>query len=368
MTTILVIDDDLSVRESLKDLLEIEGFQAIVADSGAVGVMLAEQQVPDAILCDVQMPEMDGYQVLHTLQQNPITATIPFIFLTANATQASMRQGMTQGADDYLVKPCTTEELLAAIATRLAKHTAFQSQSAKQLNNLRSSISLSLPHEFRTPLTAILTSAELLGGIADEATPEEILEIAQTIQSGTKKLYRLVQNFLLYTKLELLLRDDTLAHTLPLGETYEPGSLITEIAKRLAQQRDRVADLQVNLDNTILACPHFEVEKVMTELIDNAFKFSAKGTPIQISSHQDQNAYHVTLINQGRGMTKAQIANVGAYIQFERQYYEQQGVGLGLAIAHRLLTLYHGQLIIESVPNQSICVEAIFPLGQGTEE
>ncbi|MEX0268192.1 response regulator [Leptolyngbyaceae cyanobacterium UHCC 1019] len=367
MTTILVIDDDVSVREVLKDLLEIEGFQAIVANNGAAGVMLAEQQVPDAILCDIQMPEMDGYQVLHTLQQNLTTATIPFIFLTANASKESVRQGMTQGADDYLVKPCTTEELLAAIASRLAKHTAFQSQSAKQLNNLRSSISLSLPHEFRTPLTAILTSADLLCGIADEATPAEILEIAQTIQSGTKKLYRLVQNFLLYAKLELLLRDDTRSHALPLGETHEPSSLITEIAKRLAQQRDRIADLQIDLDNAMLACPHFEVEKVITELIDNALKFSEPGTPIHVSSHHNQTAYHVDIINQGRGMTRAQIANIGAYIQFERQYYEQQGVGLGLAIAHRLLTLYNGQLIIESIPNQSTCATAVFPLGQGEE-
>ncbi len=368
MTTILVIDDDLAVRESLKDLLEIGGFQAIVASNGAAGVVLAEQQVPDAILCDVQMPEMDGYQVLDTLQKNPITATIPFIFLTANANKTSVRQGMIQGADDYLVKPCATEELLAAIATRLAKHTALQSQSTKQLNNLRSSISLSLPHEFRTPLTAILTSAELLCGIADEATPEEVLEIAQTIQSGTKKLYRLVQNFLLYAKLELLLRDDTRSHTLPLGETYEPSSLITVIATKLAQKCDRAGDLQLDLDNAILACPHFEMEKVMTELIDNAFKFSQKDTPIQISSRQDQDTYHVDIINQGRGMTKAQIASIGAYIQFERQYYEQQGVGLGLAIAHRLLTLYGGQLIIDSVPHQSTCVKAIFPIGQGDEE
>ena len=367
MTTILVIDDDASVRESLKDLLEIEGFRAIAASNGTTGVLLAEQHAPDAILCDVQMPEMDGYQVLHTLQQNPITATIPFIFLTANATQSSVRQGMTQGADDYLIKPCTTEQLLAAIATRLAKHTALQAQSAKELNNLRSSISLSLPHEFRTPLTAILTSADLLCGIADEATPAEILEIAQTIQSGTKKLYRLVQNFLVYTKLEMLLRDEARSH-LPLGETYEPCNLIIGIATKLAQHRDRDADLQVDLSNAILAYPHFEVEKVMTELIDNAFKFSEKGTPVQILSHQDQSAYHVDIVNQGRGMTKAQIASIGAYVQFERQYYEQQGVGLGLAIAHRLLTLYGGQLIIESVPNQLTCVKAIFPLGQAEAE
>ena len=106
----------------------------------------------------------------------------------------------------------------------------------------------------------------------------------------------------------------------------------------------------------------------MTELIDNAFKFSEKGTPVQILSHQDQSAYHVDIVNQGRGMTKAQIASIGAYVQFERQYYEQQGVGLGLAIAHRLLTLYGGQLIIESVPNQLTCVKAIFPLGQAEEE
>jgi two-component system sensor histidine kinase/response regulator len=367
MTTILVIDDDRLVRESLKDLLELEGFQAIVASGGIVGVMLAEQHLPDAILCDVQMPEMDGYQVLQTLRQNPITGTIPFIFLTANDTKESLRQGMRDGADDYLVKPCTTEELLAAIATRLAKYTALQSQSAKQLDNLRSSISLALPHEFRTPLTAILTSAELLQFIADNATPEEILEIAETIQSGTKKLYRLVQNFLLYSKLELIFRNEAGSQTLPEGETYEPDSLIIGVATQLAEPLDRTDDLQVNLHNAVLACPNFQLEKVMTELIDNAFKFSAKGTPIEILSHPDQSTYQFDITNQGRGMTKEQIASIGAYVQFERHHYEQQGVGLGLAIAHRLVNLYGGQLIIDSVPDQSTCVKVILPLWQETE-
>jgi CheY-like chemotaxis protein len=367
MTTILVIDDDLSVRESLQDLLEVEGFQAIVASNGAIGVTLAEQQIPNAILCDIQMPEMNGYEVLHTLQQNPITATIPFIFLTANGTKAGVRQGMTQGADDYLVKPCTAEELLNAIASRISKHTAFKAQATQQLDNLRSSISLSLPHEFRTPLTALLTSAEFLQSIADNATSTEILEIADMIQSSTKKLYRLVQNFLLYSKLELMIHDQERLQTLPLGETFEPCGLITSIATQLAQSRDRLTDLHLDLHNTSLACPHFELEKVMTELIDNAFKFSEPGTPIQITSQQDSLTYQVSITNQGRGMTKEQITNIGAYIQFERSYYEQQGVGLGLAIAHRLLTLYGGQLAIDSTPNQTTCVTAIVSLGKEKE-
>jgi two-component system, OmpR family, alkaline phosphatase synthesis response regulator PhoP len=132
MKTILVIEDEQTVRESILDLLEAEGFQSIGGENGKVGVTLARKHHPDLILCDVQMPDLDGYSVLTHLRKSPETAGIPFIFLTARSTKSDIRYGMELGADDYLTKPCTANELLGAISGRLAKQSALLKRFSKR--------------------------------------------------------------------------------------------------------------------------------------------------------------------------------------------------------------------------------------------
>jgi YesN/AraC family two-component response regulator len=126
MTKILVIEDETQTRSIFMRCLTFEGFCAIEAESGASGVKLAQMHSPDLIICDIMMPDLDGYSVLSAIRRHSCTAVIPFIFLTAKVTMADLRQGMEMGADDYLTKPCSVEQLLAAIATRLERHTQLQ--------------------------------------------------------------------------------------------------------------------------------------------------------------------------------------------------------------------------------------------------
>ncbi len=125
MTKILVIEDEESVRENILDLLEAEDFETIAAPNGKIGVSIADNESPDLILCDLMMPEIDGYGVLAQLRENFTTSAIPFIFLTARAAKEDFRQGMELGADDYLTKPFTRTELLTAITTRLQRQAAI---------------------------------------------------------------------------------------------------------------------------------------------------------------------------------------------------------------------------------------------------
>lgn len=119
MTKVLVIDDEEILRESILNILKTRGFNTIEAGDGRSGVYLAKQFVPDLILCDIRMPEFDGYEVLKALRQEPTTATIPLIFLTADAIAKVMYQGQQLGANGYLTKPFSTAELLDTIATHL---------------------------------------------------------------------------------------------------------------------------------------------------------------------------------------------------------------------------------------------------------
>lgn len=131
MTKILLIEDTDSLRELIIKILECLDYQAMAAENGKVGLQLAEEHLPDIILCDIMMPEMDGYEVLTALRQKPETAIIPFIFLSAKADKSDIRQGMNLGADDYLTKPFTTEELKEAIAVRLEKQAARKQTEEK---------------------------------------------------------------------------------------------------------------------------------------------------------------------------------------------------------------------------------------------
>lgn len=118
---ILVIEDNIDIRENIVELLSLSGFDTIEAVDGREGAKFALQELPDLILCDIMMPGLDGYGVLHILSKHRETHNIPFIFLTAKAEKSDMRKGMTLGADDYITKPFDETDLLTAIENRLKK-------------------------------------------------------------------------------------------------------------------------------------------------------------------------------------------------------------------------------------------------------
>ncbi|MBD1834270.1 response regulator [Cyanobacteria bacterium FACHB-472] len=118
---VLVIEDATDTLTSLLDLIESQGFQAIGAKNGLIGLELANEQMPDLIISDINMPEMNGYEVLEALRQNTKTARIPFIFLSGEEGNAARRLGLELGAADYLTKPVINKQLMEAIAVQLQK-------------------------------------------------------------------------------------------------------------------------------------------------------------------------------------------------------------------------------------------------------
>jgi len=121
MHTILIIEDQPDMRLNIATILEMEDFKVLQAGDGREGLAAAREGAPDLILCDVMMPELDGYGVLRALREDPATARIPFIFLSAKGEKNDQRTGMNLGADDYLTKPVTVNDLLAAINARLLR-------------------------------------------------------------------------------------------------------------------------------------------------------------------------------------------------------------------------------------------------------
>lgn len=121
MKTVLIVEDDMALRENTAELVELSGYNVITAQNGKIGIDKATKELPDIIVCDIMMPEIDGYGVLEALSKDPLTTQIPFIFLSAKTDHTEIRKGMNLGADDYLTKPFEEEELISAIESRLAK-------------------------------------------------------------------------------------------------------------------------------------------------------------------------------------------------------------------------------------------------------
>src|SRR5208283_4154009 len=204
MKRILVIDDEQWLREMIQLALRQKGYEVIEAENGAVGIEKARKELPDLVLCDVNMEKVDGYLTLSALRNEPTTAAIPFILMTGLADNAGMRHGMELGADDYLLKPFTIEGLYAAVEARLKKAQALRQEAEKKLSDLRDNLTLMLPHELRTPLNGILAFGEILAAEASTLPAKEIAEMGQVIHDSGKRLERLVENFLIYAQIELL--------------------------------------------------------------------------------------------------------------------------------------------------------------------
>ncbi len=182
MKSVLVIDDNLDIRENTAEILDLAGYKTFTAENGKKGVELAQREKPDVIVCDIMMPELDGYGVLHLLKKNPDTEHIPFLFLTAKTERGDFRKGMEMGADDYITKPFEDIELLNAIEVRLKKAAVLENKYSPS-------------HEGISQFIKDVKSAGLVNQLADQYDVETYSKKQLLYQEGKrpKFLYYLVK-------------------------------------------------------------------------------------------------------------------------------------------------------------------------------
>jgi signal transduction histidine kinase len=361
--TILLIEDEAELLANVGDLLELEGYTVLKAASGKEGIRLAETALPDLIVCDILMPGVDGYGVLKALQDNPTTAHIPFIFLTARAGIEDVRSGMERGADDYVTKPFSGETLLRAVGARLARQTLQESATTARYEELRSNLSRALPHELFTPLTILRANAERLRNEWERMDQGQRNEHLDAILRASDRLCRITRNNILYARLEIARKDTAYRRRFLQGETLSFRQSLSSAADRTAAEHGRPSDLllQIDADATLpIADEHFR--KIAEELLSNAFKFSSPGTVVTVRATVGEGVFRLSIRDRGSGMTSSQMERIGAYVQFDRQFLEQQGTGLGLILAKRLAELHRGSLSVESAPDEGTTVTVVLPL------
>ncbi|HZI34093.1 MAG TPA: hybrid sensor histidine kinase/response regulator, partial [Candidatus Binatia bacterium] len=310
----------------------------------------ARELLPDLILCDVKMNNQAdaGYTTLARLREDAVTAAIPFILMTGFADSAGMRHGMELGADDYLPKPFKVDELYATVNTRLRKVKTVREDAERKLTTLRTQISLMMPHELRTPLNGIIANAELLASDAATLGTEAITEMGQEICKSGQRLERLIENFLFYARLEIVATDADSVIALRAAKILQPAALVRATAVRQAEVAERLTDLALDLADGPLPMAEEYFKKIVTELVQNAFKFSEAGTPVRVGLRANNEEIEFSVHDHGRGLSTEHIRRIDAYVQFERKMQDEQGLGLGLAIAKKLAELHGGRLTITS--------------------
>ncbi|MCX7736535.1 MAG: response regulator [Candidatus Kapabacteria bacterium] len=350
MKKILIIDDADFILDSTATLLKYEGYEVFAAPNGHIGIKTAFENKPDMIICDIAMPGIDGFKVLEEIRKNPETEATPFIFLTAFSEKAKMRAGMERGADDFIVKPYTHDELILAIEAQWAKRSRLEKKLNEKIEEVGRSVTCVLPHEFRTVLNEVIGTAKYMNSDAENLTKQEIIEFSNDIISSSKRLLKITENFLLFVRIEAIASDPIQRQQLRKFRTDEPFSIFLDIASSKALQYDRNEDLVFgdNIEMVSLEISSESFYKIADEILDNAFKFSKKGDKIYISSFREGNMAVVEIKDKGRGMNPEQISKISALAQFERAFYEQQGAGMGLIIAKKLVELHDGIFKVDS--------------------
>ncbi|MDZ4768996.1 MAG: response regulator [Chloroflexota bacterium] len=363
MKRILVVEDALTLRKDIVEMLEFEGFEVDSAENGKVGLERVYASRPDLIISDIMMPIMDGMRLLETLRGDSATASIPLIFLTARTDRLDIRQGMELGADDFVTKPFHAAELLATVQTQIRKQQQRAEEIERRMEDLRGNIILALPHELRTPLNAILGFSELMMSDAMTLSADRVRDMAKHIHNAGKRLYALVDNYLLYAQLELLLTDPRRVAEARLEFALHPELTIAASAYGCAAHYVRAERLQLDLQPLAqLAISEIYLKKLVDELIDNAFKFSPKDSVVAVRASAQDNFYEIQINDQGVGIGAEQAMQIGAYMQFSRRLQEQQGSGLGLIIARRLCDVYGGHMMIESDPGAGTTITVTLPM------
>lgn len=359
MTKILIIEDEDSILEELLDWLQYEGYEVIGAVNGRLGLAAAEEHLPDLIICDIRMPEMDGYTVLLEVRANPRLSQIPFIFLTASATRESFRKGMDLGADDYLTKPFTHSEIMNAVHSRLEKQRQIQQRASEQVSLLQQSLAEAedkhllkarlvgmFSHEFRNPLTIILFNTQLMQHYGSTMSAERQAVKLQQIAVATQQINRMLDDMILTAKIES-------GHFVHTPNALDVVALVQTVVNEYSQMQAGRHEIRliahvpqtVQADSTLL-------RQICSNLISNAVKYSPAQTTIWVALQLNDDRLELTVQDSGIGIPAADLPRLFTPFHRGQNVGDIQGTGLGLLVVKRAVELCNGQISVQSKEGQ----------------
>jgi two-component system, sensor histidine kinase and response regulator len=353
MKTILLIDDCQQLRTSFSMALRINGYHVIEADSGLAGLEMARKHLPDLILSDIHMPGGDGSTLLRDIRHDSELKSRQVVLMTGRPDLVTPRNGMEEGADDFLVKPVSLQALLSCLKARFSRASISWRVEDQMLAQLRSWVPPHLPHEFFTPLAGIIGLMEILRDDFATLTSAEVNEMHNQVYQSALRLHRTLRNYLLILDLQTVSSQPVP----PLLSSREVEESIQGGVDQALRQNERREDVTVRLDACSISVKAGDLTRIVEELVDNACKFSRQETPVNVELSADG---RLIITDRGRGLTAEEIIRIGAFQQFDRKRFEQQGLGLGLVLVQKLMVLCKAEFSMNSKPGEGTQAQIAF--------
>jgi signal transduction histidine kinase len=354
---LLVVEDEPNLLLGIRDILELDQYQVFTARDGRQALQTLQMfngDPPDLIVSDIMMPHMNGIEFLKEVRKNPAWVTIPFIFLTAKGEKHDIHEAKKLGVDDYVIKPFDAEDLLIAVSSRLQRKSDWQDAQDTAVGDLKGKILTILNHEFRTPLTLVVAYADMLKEHDVESMSEqELLLFLREINSGADRMRRLVENFILLVELETGEAQKTFE-----WRKYKIADMdqLIRVAYHQIMDREQVRHTcELQIDEPL---PSVEGDRdflvvMVRELLDNAVKFSPVEQPITLRASGEDGALCIEIRDKGRGIASADLEHIwNSFYQINREEFEDQGAGSGLALVKGLADLHGATVQANSSPEQ----------------
>jgi len=355
MTKILLIEDEAPLRSEVAEWLSFEGYEVIEAEDGIEGSEAVFKYLPDLILCDIMMPRMDGYGVLLETNANRATLATPFIFMTARASHDDLREGMTAGADDYITKPFTRQELLYAIQKQLDKRTAREQYHENQIQQVQQALAHEheqrlikaklvgmFSHDFRNPLSTILSSNSLLRDYADRLDEQRRLTHLNRIDASVHQLLQMLDDMLIVTQME----------TGSLQFKPEPVNInraIQNLVEEFQTINSEVCTIIYESAVTAIVMADSRlIRQIASNIISNAIKYSPLGGEVRITLEEHGSDYVFTVQDHGIGIDTDDQQHLFNAFTRGSNVGKISGTGLGLAIVKEAVSIHNGFVHLES--------------------
>jgi signal transduction histidine kinase len=354
MLSVLIIDDNRHIRTQINLVLKLEGYKTFEAENGVEGVALAKEHNPTLIVCDIVMPELDGYGVLEQLRAYAPTADTPFLFLSAKADKSDMREGMNLGADDYLIKPFSAQELVQAIAARLRRHDTTRRTLEKKIETQYSRsqdkfFSL-VTHDLKSSFAGVMGLSEMLSKKLDEMSVERLQEVADLMKESVQSTYGLLDSFVEWSRLQASGMVPVL-NSVNIGETAL--RVIMQYSSMAAHKTIEVS-CSIPPDTHVLADSNM-IQVVFRNLISNALKFTRPGGTIDVAAVIEGETVTVSVKDSGVGMSAEEIARMfksdlmSGIQHSSRGTSGEKGTGLGVLFCREILEKHNTMLKVESL-------------------
>jgi signal transduction histidine kinase len=366
ISKILIVDDKPENLYSLECMLAGEGREIVKASGGNEALRIALQEDIALILLDVQMPEMDGYEVAAMLQSTNRTRKIPIVFVTAISTEREyMLRGLNSGAVDYLFKPLDTEITRAKVSTllKIQQQQAEIEQMNAQLTTLNKEKNFFLgmaAHDLRNPIGNILTLASMLRDELQKQLNEEQITCFDMMTNTSNQMLELLDNLLDISKIESgAVLQDVRTHTLE-------GLLMESIGcnRKIAAKKNIQLHCSLREEHTQLCTDRRQFSQILNNLVSNALKYSPSGSVVEITAEVTENEVRIHVKDQGAGIPPEEHYRV--FSPFARTSVEttagESSTGLGLSIVKRLLESNGGRIWFESSPGAGSVFSFSLPL------